>query len=155
MITTWRIVSAEYADTAFTGKSASLAGGRWNSPGTPVVYTSSTASLAALELLVHLRRHHSQLHGRVIFACTFAEKLFAEVEPDTLPANWLDPQPPQALRDIGDAWVKSGRSAVLRVPSVIIATESNYILNPDHRDFTQITIADPAPFSLDTRLLRR
>ncbi len=48
----------------------------------------------------------------------------------------------------------SGSSAVLRVPSVIIDTEFNYLVNPAHPDFVKIDIADPVPFSLDVRLLR-
>lgn len=63
--------------------------------------------------------------------------------------------PPTALREIGDAWVNRGHSAVLEVPSVIVPSESNYLLNPSHPTFPEITIADPVPFSLDVRLLRR
>ena len=47
----YRIVREKFAATAFTGEGAALTGGRWNSPGTHVVYTSATASLAALETL--------------------------------------------------------------------------------------------------------
>src|SRR5258705_349554 len=50
----WRIVKAKHAATAFSGEGAARTGGRWNSRGVPVVYTSSTKSLAALESLVHL-----------------------------------------------------------------------------------------------------
>jgi len=50
----WRIVKAKHAATAFSGEGAAKTGGRWNSRGVPVVYASSTKSLAALETLVHL-----------------------------------------------------------------------------------------------------
>ena len=154
MITTWRIVAAEYAATAFAGRSASLAGGRWNSKGNAVVYTASSASLAALELLVHLTRH-SELHDRVIFASTFDEHLVEQIEISTLPPDWQSVPAPPRLREIGDAWITAMRSAVLKVPSVIIRTESNYLLNPGHPAFHQIEIADPTPFTIDLRLLRR
>src|SRR3990172_1776005 len=55
-ITAWRIVKARHAANAFGGEGARVEGGRWNSPGTPVVYTSQSAALAALELLVLLGR---------------------------------------------------------------------------------------------------
>lgn len=154
MITTWRIVAAEHAATAFTGRSASLVGGRWNSKGNAVVYTATSASLAALELLVHLTRH-SELHDRVIFASTFSERLVEHFDPAALPPNWQSVPSPARLREIGDEWIKAMRSAVLKVPSVIVAAESNYLLNPGHRAFPEIEIADPTPFTLDLRLLRR
>ncbi|HSP16760.1 MAG TPA: RES family NAD+ phosphorylase [Thermoanaerobaculia bacterium] len=154
MITAWRIVSAAYAETAFTGRSASIAGGRWNSQGIAVVYASSAASLAALELLVHLPAE-TDLHQFSIFACTFAEDLVEEINRDQLPDDWRGYPPPEELQQLGDTWVMSGSSAVLRVPSVIIDSEFNYLLNPGHRDFATIEVAEPVPFSLDVRLLRR
>lgn len=153
MITTWRIVKAEYAETASEGKSASIAGGRWNSRGTAVVYTSSTASLAALEVLVHLD-YDRDLTDFVIFACAFNDALVEEMDRNALPQHWKEYPPPAALAEIGDAWVSRGSSTVLRVPSVIIDSEFNYLLNPTLRDFKKIQIADPVPFSLDMRLVR-
>jgi RES domain-containing protein len=154
VITAWRIVKPDRAEEAFEGKGARLFGGRWNSEGVAVVYTSSAASLAALELLVHLPRGND-LRSFVIFACTFNEDLVDHVSRDHLPKDWHDYPPPEELQQLGDSWVLSGSSAVLRVPSVIIDSEFNYLLNPAHGDFGKIDIADPVPFSLDVRLLRR
>ena len=154
MITAWRIVKSERAQNAFDGKGARLLGGRWNSRGVAVVYTSSSASLAALEVLVHLPPEQ-HLRGFVIFACTFDEKLVAKLDRRTLPRDWKDYPPASALQRIGDEWVAAGKSAALRVPSVIIDSEFNYLLNPEHRDFRKVHIAAPAPFSLDMRLIRR
>ena len=152
MITAWRITSAEFADTAFDGKGAKLYGGRWNSVGTSVVYTSSSAALAALELLVRIKKRE-RLRGYVIFACTFEDALMESVSRASLPAGWRGHPGPTALLAIGDTWVREARSAVLQIPSVIIETESNYLLNPDHPDFPKIAIAEPIPFALDVRLL--
>ena len=153
MISAWRIVAAPYADTAFTGRSAAFAGGRWNSRGVGVVYASSTASLAALELLVHLPRER-ELRQFVVFACAFSEKLVDDIDRDQLPEDWRDYPAPDALQQIGDTWVMSETSPVLRVPSVIIDSEFNYLLNPAHEDFAKIDIHEPVAFSLDLRLLR-
>jgi RES domain-containing protein len=49
------LIQAEYAAHAFDGEGARLYGGRWNSPGRPVVYTAGSLALAALEVLVHLK----------------------------------------------------------------------------------------------------
>ncbi len=154
MITAWRIVNPDRADDAFDGKGARMFGGRWNSSGVAVVYTSSTASLAALELLVHMPRERD-LRQFVIFACTFNEELAGDMDRDQLPADWRDYPPPETLQQIGDTWIMSESTAVLRVPSVIIGSEFNYLLNPAHEDFGKIEIHEPIPFSLDLRLLRQ
>lgn len=151
MITSWRLVRSR---RAFDGKGARLLGGRWNARGVAIVYTSSTASLAALEVLVHLIPEE-ELRDFVIFACTFDPSFVEEVDRETLPSDWKQYPPPEALQHIGDAWAGGGRSAVLRVPSVIIDSEFNYLMNPAHRNFGKIRIAAPVAFSLDMRLIRR
>src|SRR3990172_341094 len=94
-ITAWRIVKARHAPNAFDGEGARLEGGRWNSPGTPLVYASESAALATLELLVHLRRR-SILSAYVLIACTFDEALVERLDSKRLPPNWRSyPAPPE------------------------------------------------------------
>jgi RES domain-containing protein len=152
VITAWRIVKSDYADSAFDGESARIAGGRWNSPGVRVIYTSESAALAALEVLVHLGRSRS-LPEYVIFYCTFSESLVSDIDSATLPTDWRTFPAPASLRFLGDTWAKSRSSAVMRVPSAVIEMESNYLLNPEHRDFGQLKISQGRPFPLDFRLL--
>lgn len=152
-ITAWRIVKARHAAAAFDGEGARLEGGRWNSPGTPVVYTAESAALAALELLVHLGRG-SILSAYVLIACTFDEALVSPLDRKRLPNNWRSYPAPPELQLIGDEWVKTGRSAVQKVPSAAIATDANYLLNPRHPDFQAIRVSDPQPFEYDPRLLK-
>ncbi len=145
---------AEFAGRAFDGGGARRAGGRWNSRGVKMVYTSSSAALAALELLVRIVRREL-FRKYVLFACTFEDHLVETVEHSALPGNWrLHPAPPK-LQKIGDAWTKRASNVVLRVPSVIVETEFNYLFNPAHPEFPRIHIAEPTPFALDLRLLRR
>jgi RES domain-containing protein len=152
--TSWRIVKAKYAATAFDGEGSRIAGGRWNSRGHAIVYTSETAALAALELLVHLGRSRS-LPDYVIFSCTFPESVIQTVAAEELPANWRSYPAPAALQRIGDEWFERRQSAVLRVPSSVIETENNYLLNPGHRNFRRVVVSGPQPFDLDLRLLRQ
>jgi len=152
-ITAWRIVKARHAANAFDGKGARLEGGRWNSPGTPVVYTSGSAALAALELLVHLGRG-SILNAYVLIACTVEEALVSRLDQKRLPNNWRSYPAPPELQLIGDEWVKAGTSAVLEVPSAVIATDANYVLNPLHPDFRAIRTSGPQRFEYDPRLLK-
>ena len=152
-ITAWRIVKARHAANAFDGEGARLEGGRWNSPGTPVVYTSGSAALAALEMLVHLGRG-SILGAYVLIACTFEEALVERPDPKRLPSNWRSYPAPPELQLIGDEWVKAGSSAVLQVPSAVIASESNYLFNPRHRNFKAVRVLSPQTFEFDPRLLK-
>ena len=152
-ITAWRIVKARQAANAFDGEGARADGGRWNSPGIPVVYTSQSAALAALELLVHLGRG-AILAAYVLIPCTFDETLVSRLDRRRLPKNWRSYPAPPELQVIGDEWVKSGRSTVLEVPSAVIDTDSNYLLNPHHREFQTIRVMRPQPFAFDLRLLK-
>ena len=151
MIRAWRIVKAKHAAGSFVGEGARLLGGRWNSPGKRVVYTAENAALAALEMLVHLG-HMATLPSYVVIGCHFDEKLVTEVK--DLPEGWRAFPAPAAVQAIGDAWLESAKSAVLRVPSAIVPSENNYLLNPAHPKFGRVVIGKPEKFELDLRLLR-
>lgn len=146
----WRIIKEKHAATAFTGEGAAKTGGRWNSRGVAVVYTSATKSLAVLESLVHL---NPPLRFRyVAFPLKFDDALVEYFPPKSLPADWrMEPTPPSA-KAIGDAWAKAARSAVLALPSVITG-DTNFLLNPAHPDFKKIIIGKPESFVFDPRLL--
>lgn len=153
VITAWRIVKARHGVNAFDGEGARVEGGRWNSPGTPVVYTSQSAALAALELLVHLGRG-SILRSYILIPCTFDDAIVSRLDRRRLPQNWRSYPAPAQLQSIGDEWMKSATSAVLEVPSVVIETESNYLLNPHHREFHTVRLLSPQRFEFDLRLLK-
>lgn len=151
-LTAWRILKAKHAASAFTGEGARWFGGRWNSKGTALVYAAGSASLAVLELLVHLSSHPI-LEAYRLCEVTFDEKLIEAINPSDLPANWRSDPGPLELKQLGDAWVANRSSAVLRVPSVMVDTEVLYLLNPAHRDFSSLEISPPKPFHFDPRLL--
>jgi RES domain-containing protein len=130
---------------------ARLYGGRWNSPGVAVVYASQHKSLTALELLVHRDPRRSNRFKAFFFQ--FPESLIKAVALADLPNDWRQEPPPPSTQQLGDAWVRQSRSAVLAVPSIIIPEELNYLLNPAHPDFKKITIGKPQNFAFDARLL--
>ena len=147
----WRIVPEARAHDAFIGEGAKLYGGRWNSPGVAVVYGSQHKSLAALELLVH--RDSRRANRFKTFFFQFPESLVEAVFLRDLPGDWRQEPPPPSTQQLGDAWVRESRSAVLAVPNIIIPEELNYLLNPAHPDFRKITIGKPQDFAFDARLL--
>jgi RES domain-containing protein len=145
----WRIVKAEYGENMFSGDGACEFGGRWNSQGTRVAYTSECLSLAALELLVHL--DPKSVKNRFVCAC-------AEIPEDMLieaVEKNLERKSPIELKAIGDIWINSQSSAVLSVPFVVVPQEKNYLLNPLHDDFQRIIFNRPQEFHLDPRLVKK
>lgn len=146
----WRLVHARYAADAFTGEGAARYGGRFNGAGVPVVYTSGSLSLAMLELIVQVGSPH-RLSDFVYLTADFDSSLVEHLA-DPLPRGW-DVLPYRSTsQKLGDEWVSNGRSAVLRVPSVVVPGEFNYLINPHHSDFDAIQISDPQPAPFDHRL---
>ena len=153
MITAWRLYKPRHAATAFTGEGARLYGGRMNSKGVSIVYASATVSLAAMELLVHLQSA-DVMSSYVMRDITFDDDMVTVLHEADLPADWNHSPPPPSIQHVGDEWVSAARSAVLRVPSVIVPAESNYLINPNHPDFAVMRLGQERPFTFDPRLLK-
>lgn len=157
-ITAWRITQARYADEqatgsgALSGEGARRYGGRWNSRGTAVAYTAGSRALALLEILVHTES--TRLLGQyVLIPVTFDARLVETLEVQHVPADWQVHPAPSSTQYRGDEWAQSLRSAVLRVPSVILPAEPNYILNPHHPDFVMIETGPVERLEVDRRLI--
>jgi RES domain-containing protein len=124
-----------------------LFAGRWNPAGTPLLYSSTSISLACLELLVHLAPDEIPAD----YVCTTAEIGPAPESPD-FRGNLKSED---ATRRYGHAWATSRRALAIYVPSVIIPSEFNVLLNPLHPEFGSVIWNAPEPFEFDQRLLRR
>jgi RES domain-containing protein len=145
-----RIIKARHAQVAFSGEGARIAGGRWNRPGDAVVYASASLALAAIETFVHLGED-----GLHIAFVSFRIEIPDSVQAQRCrrpPAGWRSEPPQEPSMRYGSDWVRRGRTAVLDVPSAIVPSESNYLLNPHHPDFRQIRIGRPRPFVFDPRM---
>lgn len=153
MLSVWRITSRKFTKSAFKGDGARLFGGRWNTPGIPLVYTAESKSLAVLEILVHLDSP-DLLRKFVLFEVKVEDSLVTHLDLASLPGNWRDDPPPVEAQRIGGEWASSASSAVLRVPSAIVTGEFNYLLNPRHLDFSKGKIRQPQSFFIDPRLER-
>jgi len=150
-IKAYRILKRKFVRAAFSGEGARRYGGRWNSPGVPVVYTSSVISLAILEWRCHLTQWPAP--AVVLIEIEFDVSLVWS--PQKLPPNWRRFPSPRENATVGDNWVRSGKSVVLRLPSALVPKdheEYNYVLNPAHPDFTLIKIGKPQLFKPDLRL---
>lgn len=155
MIRAFRIFKTKYLDNPFGGEGSRLYGGRWNSRGRKLVYTASTLSLAALEILVGVQ-DDELLDEYVYISAEFDEGLMMDIlDLFELSATWNSSPPSFETRRLGDTWIDGMLSAVLRVPSVTIQSEANYLINPEHADFKKILIGQTQTFEFDIRLIKR
>ena len=150
--TIWRIDKRKHAATTRTGEGARLTGGRWTSPGYPAVYCAAHLSLAILEVVVHAPAARQRSVPRVRFRIRLGRALVEDVADHRLPSDF-SPRTSDALtRAIGDDWIERARSPALSVPSAIVPTERNYILNPGHPAFARLSWEAHEPIVLDERL---
>lgn len=136
----WRITAAPFAD--LSGEGARLYGARWNKPGRPMLYTAEDAALSVLEVRVHLDLDWNLLPD---------DYVLMKIEVPDLPVEDISdlPSDPQA---VGDAWLASARTPLLRVPSFIIPESFNLLVNPVHPQAVDIRYFTTRDFKFDDRL---
>jgi len=138
----WRLTRAPYADLG--GQGAQLYGGRWNSPGAPVVYGAAEPSTSVLEVRVHLDVPLHLLPDDYVLVCVSLEEVAIEVGPAVGTRA--------ECRTFGDQWLKQARTPLLRVPSAIVAESTNLLLNPRHPDAPRASIVASRTFQFDERV---
>jgi RES domain-containing protein len=138
---------AKAAFIALDGEGARLYGGRWNSPGRPMIYAAASPSLAVLEVLVHLDLSADLMPDDY--------RMLAIDVPDDAPMERLSEAPAEARACVvaGDDFLTRGAALVLRVHSVVIPQELNALINPRHPDIARVRLVDNEPFRFDQRLL--
>jgi len=151
MISVYRIAKDIYIRD-LTGIGAKSVGGRWNFKGVAVLYASSSVSLSVLECLAHFPAAFAP-KDMAIATISIPDTAITEVKLNALPDNWREVPSPRMLKELAYQWIKSQESLVLKVPSIIVPQEFNYIINPFHKDFEKVILEDVSPFSFDNRVL--
>ena len=146
-IISYRVVKRKYLDSAFDGEGARIYGGRWNSKGMQIVYTSNSLALCSLEIFIHLPSYRL-LAEYIYMTISFDSELVTKV---SLMDGWDERPVSKIAQTIGNQWVKECQSAVLKVPSVLMPDGHNYLININHPDFYNIKIGRPLPLLFDTR----
>lgn len=150
----FRLSRKKYANT-LSGYGAALHGQRWNSKGTEVVYTADSRALAFSEVAVHISLALLPSDYHMVEIEIPNSVSIREISPKGSPEGW-DAIPSRPVSQyIGDEFVTDNKFAVLRVPSVVVKGDFNYIINPAHPDFKKIRIAGSSLFPFDPRVLRK
>jgi RES domain-containing protein len=152
-LTVWRITRQAHAHEPLSGEGARRYGGRWNHAGVPVVYTSEHLSLAVLEYLVNLSV--PDLPSDLVFVRIEIPARLPRVKIDVseLPRYWRSFPARESLKDIGADRLRRRATPLLVVPSVVIPSEHNVLINPDHPLTRRIDDISIERFALDDRLL--
>ena len=155
----WRIApdTPDYVANDLSGKGAEVTGGRWNRKGLPVVYAAGTASLAALETIVHFAAAGLPLN-RFLVRIELPDDLWDARRVATaasLEVGWNAVPPGKVSLDVGDAWLKDAAGPlVLEVPSVVVPEESNVLLHARHPDMKRVKATKLRLWHYDGRLGR-
>jgi RES domain-containing protein len=146
VISVWRLASNHYPP--LTGEGARRAGGRWNSPGLAVVYSSTSLALCLAEALVHLpgplpANYHS-------FRISIPEDAVDYFDVASLKPNWMQDQ--TYTRSLRDEWLKEKRGLALAIPSAVLPESLNMLINPSHNRISEVQVVDQGLFTFDPRL---
>ena len=154
MIKLFRISTSEHIND-ITGTGARIYGGRWNHAGYPVVYTSGSRSLAALEFLVHVPMALAPENLSIVEINIQENIEWESINESQLPSNWRDYPAPEQLANIGTNWIKSKSSLLLDIPSAVVEKEVNTLINPLHPDIKFVDLINIEKFSFDSRLFKQ
>lgn len=145
----YRIAGRKHA-ADLSGAGAAIHGGRWNKKGTAVLYTSESKELALLETIVHTP---PMFVPNLDILTIEIPELVTEIEIGSLPPNWSDYPAPTILSEMAEKWIKEAQTIALKVPSCIIHSSHNYIINCRHPVYKKmVKVKEHKSFHFDLRL---
>lgn len=148
MAAVYRLARKQYAND-LSGKGAEISGGRWNSKGTPMLYTAQNIALCVSEVAVHLPlgvvpKDYCLVHISIPVDSVFELK--------KLPKNWNSIPHQNDTQLLGDRFIRDRKFLAMKVPSAAVQGEFNILINPLHEDFKLVNIEKTEPFGFDERL---
>lgn len=151
----WRICRKPFSRSPLDGRGGLIVAGRWHTPRRLVAYASESLALASLEVLVHCDVDLLPSDLVAVEVDVPAKLKIGEVKVQDLPRNWRKCPAPRRLQELGNEWLDAGRTAILRVPSALVPTENNYLINPMHPAFSELRVVRRIRFSFDERFATR
>ena len=149
----FRLSSAKYAND-LSGTGAKIHGGRWNRKGDAVLYTAGARALSLVEVLVHTTNAFLPLCYQLI-TIYIPDDLILTISNKSLPKDWNNIEPSDSTAMFCSEWLKTNEYMTLRVPSVVVEGEYNYLINPANADFAKVKILQNEAFNFDNRLIKQ
>ena len=137
-----------------SSQGAKLYGGRWNSVGNSMLYTSYIPSLAMLEFGCNASGITKTIQTSLLTLKLDSKVKIEIITLNDLPANWQQVPSPDSLKVIGNNWLKSNKTLALKVPSAIMPLECNLLINSLHKDFFKLEIENFVDMNIDNRILK-
>lgn len=150
----YRFSKAKYS-TDLSGKGAELYGGRWNSKGYAMLYTSQSRALAFTEIAMHIPFGIIPKDYFLISINIPDEVELSAISPAELPKDWRSNPPALTTQKIGNQFITDLKFLVLKVPSAIVPGDFNFLINPNHPEFSKVSIQSREPFEFDSRFFSR
>jgi len=137
-----------------SGKGAKIAGGRWNSKGTSLLYTAQSRALCSVEIAVHVPFGVLPKNYKLL-TIEFPDSAYVKtLSSEKLSPDWKEHPHPHSTQQIGDEFVEANNHLALKVPSAVVQGDHNYLLNPNHANFRKVEIVNIEPFEFDSRLFK-
>lgn len=149
----FRLCKSTYAYD-LSGKGAEQYGGRWNSKGTPMIYTAQSRALSTVEIAVHTPLGNLP-NDYVLVTVEVPDKMLTELKESHLPSDWQSFPHAANTQKIGDKFIRHQADLVLKVPSAVVQGEYNYLINPLHPQIQQVKILKVENFTFDERLFKK
>ncbi len=130
---------------------AEIYGGRWNSKGRRVVYTSESRALSTAEIAVHVPLGITP-QDYFLQTIELPDIDIPKIDIEILDPDWACFPHHPSTKYLGDEFLESSAALVLKVPSVVVPGDHNYLLNPLHTGFSKVKLIKVEPFNFDTRL---
>jgi len=148
-------LSAQAYSNDLTGYGAEKSGGRWNGPGFAVVYTASSRALAVVEIAVHTPLGIIPLNY-FLTTIEFPDNAsMTRIAIAGLPKNWNRNPFIKDTQQIGNDFIINNTHLILQVPSASVPGDYNYLINPRHPDFKNVSIINTEAFEFDARLFKK
>ncbi len=145
----YRISSPKYIDD-LSGAGAKQYGGRWNNRGTALVYFAGSRAMAVMEVLVHLRPENLDKEY-VLAVFEVPDDKVKLIEVKHLPLDWKVEPSTEHIKELGSNFVKDNKYLLMKVPSVLVEEEFNFLMNPNHFDSKKVKLISKRAFKFDLR----
>jgi RES domain-containing protein len=138
-----------------SGKGAELYGGRWNSKGIAMLYTSQSRALAFAEVAIHIPVGIVPKDYFLISISVPDTAGIFKLADTEMPPDWRPNPHSDSTQKIGDQFIVESKYLVMQVPSAIVPGDFNFLINPNHSQIKEVTIDNVEPFEFDSRFVAR
>src|ERR1039457_939854 len=129
----YRLSKSKYSKD-LSGAGAEKTGRRWNSKGTPMLYTSGSRALCVAEIAVHMPLGLMPQDYQLITIELPEKTSMLEIDPKDLEPGWYSFPALKVTQNTGDDFIRQSKYLVMKAPSAVVQGDFNYLINPRYKD---------------------